>query len=121
MAEFVTGEIELTKFKQLVEEHLFELRQNAEVTDEKRFLSAIELYLHESEEGLRDKGEIYAQVQNILDKIIVPSLTTKAVTIKSEFIVPGMRYFPSNTFDVDQDSPGNQRTETKNLSLINSW
>jgi len=80
LAEFVTGEIELPEFKQLVEERLFELRQNPEMADEKRFLSSIELYLHEAEEGLRDKNEVYAHVQFILDNVLLARLTSVGET-----------------------------------------
>ena len=77
LAEFITGEIELSEFKQFVEERLLELRQDPETTDEKKSLSSIELYLHEDEEGLRDKSEVYAQAQFILDNIIMGRMTSK--------------------------------------------
>ena len=71
LAEFITGDIELIEFKQLIEDRLIELRQEPEMTDEKGFLSTIELYLHEAEEGLRDQAELYVVVQFILDNILL--------------------------------------------------
>ena len=108
MAEFITGEIELPSFKQLVEERLFELRQNPEITDEKRFLSSIELYLHEAEEGLREKNEVYAHVQFILDNIILTKLTSKPPYFSPT--PANLPYLLSKTF-VDKS-----RTKTKVLS-----
>lgn len=109
MAEFITGEIELPRFKQILEERLFELRQNPEVTDEKRFLSGIELYLHEAEEGLRGKNEVYAHVQFILDNIILTKLTSKPPYFSP---TPAkLPYLLSKTF-VDK-----RRTKTRELSL----
>lgn len=115
LAEFVTGEIELLKFKQLVEERLFELRQKPEMTDEKRFLSSIELYLHEAEEGLRDESEVYACVQSILDTVILARLTSVGET---EYFSPApskLPYLLSKTFDLDK-----QKTITEDLSLASS-
>lgn len=69
LERFIAGEIELSKFGQLVEDWLFELRQNPEMTEEKELLSSIELYLHEAEEGQRSESEVYAHVRCILGAI----------------------------------------------------
>ena len=110
MAEFIAGEIDLPKFKQIVEERVFELRQNPEVNDEKRFLSGIELYLHEAEEGLRDKNEVYANVQFILDKNILTKLTSKPSYFPPT--PPNMPYLLSKTL-VDE-----LMVETRDLSPV---
>ncbi|OGO06159.1 MAG: hypothetical protein A2Y60_06145 [Chloroflexi bacterium RBG_13_54_9] len=83
LANFITGEIGLAEFGQLIEERLIDLRQTPEMTDEKRNLSSIQLYIHEAEEGQRSRFEVYAHVQSILDKTI-------SIKIGSQRVV----YFP---------------------------
>lgn len=111
LAEFITGEIGLPEFKKLVEERLFELRQNPEMMDEKSDLSSIELYLHEAEEGLRNESEVYAQAQFILDNIILKRMTSKPTYLAPS--PPKSTYLLSRTFK----SPTKQETTTKDLSL----
>ena len=112
LAEFVIGEIELPKFRQLVEERIFELLQKPEMTEEKKLLSSIELYLHEAEEGLRPEFEVYAHAQSILDNIILPRLTSKGKTKPAHFsMAPNMPYLLSKTFDIDR-----RRSETEPVS-----
>ena len=41
-----------------IDDKLFELRQSPETTEEKRFLSGLQLLFHEAEEGLWPKVEI---------------------------------------------------------------
>ena len=110
LAEFVTGEIDFSEFKQAVEERLFELRQEPEITDEKKLLSSVELYLHEAEEGLRPEFEVYTHVQSILDNIILPRLTSKGKNEPAYFplVAPNTPYLLSKTFDVDPE-----RSETE--------
>ena len=113
LAEFVNGDIELQDFKQLVEDRLFELCQNPEMTDEKRLLSGIELYLHEAEEGLREESEVYGQVQFILDNIILKKLTSKPPYFSP---TPSeLPYLLSKTFTRDPESP---EPKTEDLTLV---
>lgn len=117
LAEFVTGEIDLAEFRQFVEERLFQLRQKPKMSDEKGVLAGIELYLHEAEEGLRDRGEVYAHVQSILDNIVRTRATSEAqnryfqptpITLKVPFSL-------SRTFDIEKEE-----TLPKDLSVIDS-
>jgi len=85
LAEFVTGGIELPKFRQVVEERLCELRQNPEMTSEKRVLSSVELHLHEAEEGQRSESEVYAHVESLLNAMLEASLVE---FVMSDFPVP---------------------------------
>jgi len=112
LAEFITGDIELLNFKQLVEERLCELRQKPEMTDEKRFLSSIELYLHEVREGLRDESEVYAHAQFILDNIILKRMTSND---KTEYFSPNL--FNAPCFLSSLASPNKKKTKTEDLSL----
>jgi len=115
LAEFITGEIELPKFKQFVEERLFELRQKPEMTDEKRLLSDIELYLHEIEEGLRDESEVYAHAQFVLDNIILKRITSKPTYFSPTS--PKLPYLLSRTFEPPKKQ---KRTIIRDLSLAAS-
>ena len=103
LAEFVTGEISFSEFKQLIEERIFDLCQKPEITDEKRALSSIELYLHEAAEGLRDESEVYAHVQFTLDSIILSKLTSPWEYFSPSS--PKLTYLLSKTFDVDPEQP----------------
>ena len=114
LAEFVSGEIGLPRFKQLVEERLFELRQSPETTDETKFLSVIELYLHEAEEGLRDKAEVYTIVQFTLDDILLTRLRSEGAGYFSP-IPSKLPYVRSTAFDLK--SPDKKKTKTEDLSL----
>lgn len=112
LAEFVAGDVELSEFERLVEDRLFELRQNPEMTEEKRVLSSIELLLHEVEERLRDESEVYAIVQFTLDNIIRTRLTSED---KTEYFSPTPSkspYFLSNLA-----SPDKKKTKNEDLSL----
>jgi hypothetical protein len=120
LAEFVTGEINLPKLKQFVEERLFELRQNPEMTDEKRILASVELYLHEAAERLRGESELYSHVQLILDNIILARPTSVGETVYFSPNPQKLPYILSKTFDIDLDPPNKQQTITKDLSLTAS-
>src|SRR4030042_6728773 len=115
LAEFVTGEINLPKLRQFVEERLFELRQNPEVTDEKIILASVELYLHEAAERLRDESDVYAHVQSVLDNIILARPTSVAETVYFSPTPPLLPCRISRTFDLDP--PTKQPTIPKELSL----
>ena len=114
LAEFVTGEIELPRFRQLVEDRIFELLQKPEMTDEKRILSTIELYLHEAEEGMRDEDEVYAKAQFILDDIILNRMPSDPNFVSST--PPNLPYRLSKNFNI---YPGNTpKPITKDLTLV---
>ena len=101
LGEFVSGDLELSTFNEFVENRLFELRKDLEMTDEKRLLSSIELYLHEAEEGQRSGFEVYAHVQSILDNIILSSSTSEGITERLAPVFPKIPYLLSKYFDID--------------------
>ena len=71
------------------------------MTDEKRVLSSVELYLHEAEEGLRDVADIYAIIQFTLDDILLNKLRSRP-----EYFSPTpteLPYLLSRTFDMDPE------------------
>jgi hypothetical protein len=103
VAGFVSGDMSLPEFSRFVEERLFELRQQPEMTDEKMALSSIELYMHEAEEGLRDKAEVYSHVRFILDDILAKLTSTT-------YSSPALSELTYSFVD-------NKKTETRELSL----
>jgi len=119
LAEFVTGDINVSAFRQFVDDRLFELRQNSEMTDEKRTLSSIELYLHEAEEGLRDKSEVYACAQSILDTIVLQTLKSEDINRLADLpVVTKMPYFLSKTLDVDIKQSDTEQKEFEMAASI---
>ena len=120
LAEFVTGESDFSEFAQHVEERLFELRQTPEITEEKKLLSGVELYLHEAEEGQRSRFEVYTYVQSIVDDIIVLFSTSEDKTESLQPVVPHVPYLVSTIFDGNLEPSGKGCTVTKNLPLVAS-
>jgi hypothetical protein len=112
MAEFITGNIVFFDFKDFVDERLFELRKKPEMTEEKKILSSIELYLHEAEEKTRDENEVYARVQFILDNIILAKPTGIGETQYFSCIL-NKPYYISGTLD---ESPNTEPAIIKELT-----
>lgn len=67
MEALLSGRMEISEFEQKLSDMLFQLRQDAALTGQKRLLSRIQLYLHEFREGNRDIIEVYIAVQAALD------------------------------------------------------
>ncbi len=74
LESFVSNRIEISEFKRQINDRLFELRQNPTMNQEKKLLSKIQLYLHEADEGSRDRSEVYQTCQTALD-LVKPSAT----------------------------------------------
>jgi len=67
LESFVSGRIDISEFKRQISDRLFELRQKPTMNDEKRLLSKVQLYLHEADEGSRERIEVYMASQAALD------------------------------------------------------
>lgn len=63
----LSGRLEINEFEQQLSDKLFQLRQDVVLTEQKRLLSRIQLYLHEFKEGNRDLIEVYMAAQAALD------------------------------------------------------
>ena len=74
LESFVSGRIDISEFKQQINDRLFELRQKPAMSQEKKLLSKIQLYLHEADEGIREVREVYLVCQSALD-LANPSAT----------------------------------------------
>lgn len=89
LEDFIKGKIKLAQLNHFVEERLFELRQIPEMTEEKRVLSTIELYLHEISEGQRSEHELHTYVQSILGATIPVKIIPQAAEgFLDEFEMP---------------------------------
>jgi hypothetical protein len=74
LESFVSGRMDITEFKRQINDRLFELRQKPAMNEEKKLLSKVQLYLHEADEGSRDRSEVYQACQATLD-LAKPSTT----------------------------------------------
>jgi len=63
----LSGHLEIGEFEQQLSDELFELRQDVAISEKRRLLSRIQLYLHEFREGNRDVIEVYIAAQAALD------------------------------------------------------
>jgi len=81
----LSGHTDIKEFEQQLSNELSQLRQDATLTDEKRLLSRIQLYLHELDEGNRDIHEVYMAAQAALD-LAKPSRTP--IYSRTKFFVP---------------------------------
>lgn len=67
LESLLSGRLEISEFGQQLSDELFQLRQDVSLTEWKRLLSRIQLYLHEFREGNRDIIEVYMAAQGALD------------------------------------------------------
>ena len=81
----LSGRIDIYEFRQGLSDELFQLRQDATLTEEKTLLSRIQLYMHEFDEGNRDIHEVYMAAQAALN-LAKPS--RKSIKPKTEIVVP---------------------------------
>lgn len=81
----LSGRISIDEFRQGLSDELFQLRQDATLTEEKTLLSRIQLYMHELDEGNRDIHEVYMAAQAALN-LAKPS--RKSIKPKTEIVVP---------------------------------
>jgi hypothetical protein len=68
LSRFTSGELGISEFQETIDRRLFDLRMSPSMSPEKEALSKIQLYLHEIDEGLRDKYEIYMLTRSILEQ-----------------------------------------------------
>lgn len=63
--KFLDGTLSFSELKNAVEEYLFILRQNPEITKEQQILSRVELLMHEVNEGFREETEVCEYIRLI--------------------------------------------------------
>jgi hypothetical protein len=118
LARFISGNISVSKLEKAVDNRLSELRRNPGMNPEKSVLSTIDLYLHEMNEGFRDKAELYALVQAIMDEMTQSKTGSKGVTVHKRCVVNGARCVISHEFSEERKPVANNTTEIKDISLV---
>lgn len=88
------GRIDIYEFRQGLSDELFELRQDATLTEEKKSLSRIQLYLHEFEEGDRDIHEVYIAAQVALNLAKPSRISIKP---KTKIVIPHNTVLPTSS------------------------
>ena len=97
---FVSGRTDINQFRRQIDDRLFELRQKPTMSQEKKFLSKIQLYLHEVDEGSRELIEVYMVSQAALDlaKPLTAPIENKIDTLDLllEGVLPGTASGPED-------------------------
>ena len=78
---FIAGNMIISKLERAVDDRLSELRRSPEMNPEKRVLSAIDLYLHEMNEGFRDEAELYGFIRAALDETLQSKDVSRGITV----------------------------------------
>jgi len=118
LALFLSGDISVSELERVVDSRLFELLRNPEMNQEKKVLSIIDLYLHETKEGFRDSAELYALAQAILDKVMHSRTGSSGITEHTRCEVRGARCVISREFSEERNPAANNTTEVKDISLV---
>ena len=66
LKDFLSGNIQIDKLCETVDEWLFDLRQKPNLTPEQELLSNLELYIHEAREGYRSLDELYEYMLSVI-------------------------------------------------------
>jgi hypothetical protein len=66
LAEFISGRIDSDALQEFVSKRLFELLRSSKPSQERSVLYTIDLYIHEINEGFRDKADLYSFIQSAL-------------------------------------------------------
>lgn len=108
----LSGRIRINEFGQGLSDELFQLRQDATPTEDKKLLSRIQLYLHELEEGNRDIHEVYIAAQAALDLAKPSSISIEP---KTKIFVPPSQ---PGTVVPSSSSPPPDFSELPELQLV---
>lgn len=107
----LSGQIGIEEFREGLSDELFQLRQDATLTEEKTLLSRIQLYLHEFDEGNRDIHEVYIAAQAALNLAKPSHISIKS---KTQIVVPRSQ---PGTVVLTSSSPPPELSELPVLSL----
>lgn len=77
--DFISGSLDIKDLSDLIDEWLFELRREPDLTNDQELLSSLELYLHEAQEGYRSWDEfrdlVFSIIQRNLSDYFVQTIT----------------------------------------------
>ena len=82
LKRFISGDIDVDSFSEVIDQRLFELRQKPGLTPEQERLSNFELLIHEIKEGYRNLDELYECIFSELENNISEHLVT-TITLNS--------------------------------------
>jgi len=81
LKEFILGDMDIENLSEVIDERLFTLRQQPEMTSEQERLSTLELFIHEIKEGFRSRDELLEYIRSEIERISEHFVTT--ITINS--------------------------------------
>ena len=67
LIDFLSGNIRLDELTEVIDDWLFELRQEPDLTHEQEILSNLELIIHETQEGFRSLGELFTTIMSVIE------------------------------------------------------
>ncbi len=87
LKDFISGSIQAEDLNKVIDDWLFELRREPDLTSDQELLSNLELYIHEAQEGYRSWDELYNFVFSIIERnfseIYVRTVTLASSTTSS--------------------------------------
>lgn len=84
LKKFISGSIQTTDLNEFIDDWLFELRREPELTSDQELLSNLELYLHEAQEGYRSWDELYDLVLSIIQRNL-SECSIRTITLPSSY------------------------------------
>lgn len=87
LKDFISGSIQAEDLNKVIDDWLFELRREPDLTSDQELLSNLELYIHEAQEGYRSWDELHdftlSVIQRNLSEIYVRTVTLPSSTTSS--------------------------------------
>ncbi len=117
LARFISGDINVSILKEIVDSRLSDLRLKPIASEEREVLSTIELYLHEIAEGFRNKEDLYTFVLATLDKMISRHTESAGATEHKRCVVIGTRCDLFSISEAELRHVPNNTTEVKTIAL----
>ena len=88
LKDFISGSIQAEDLNKVIDDWLFELRREPDLTSDQELLSNLELYIHEAQEGYRSWDELHEFILSVIPRnlsgiyvrtVPLPSSTTSSV------------------------------------------
>ena len=87
LKNFISGSIQVEDLNSAIDDWLFELRREPDLTSDQELLSNLELYIHEAQEGYRSWDELHdftlSVIKRNLSEIYVRTVTLPSSTTSS--------------------------------------
>ena len=82
LKNFISGQIQVGDLYKVIDDWLYELRRDPDLTPDQELLSKLELYLHEAQEGYRAWEELYDLAVSIIQRNL-GEINVRTVTLPS--------------------------------------